>query len=179
MRGGKRKRVKRLHTGTLFSSGKITKSFHQELTSFICAFHSGLSTEWFANYTYPLEMAVPVSCDLSGWWTVCLVHPRYRFFFSSLRNCIGVLETKEVPGCQGRGCASGDGCSGLAPPQAPCVVFGRWPGARFKQGRGPLHPSTDPFQPLLTSHLPSAPHVQTGWPPQCLQLCCWACHQVS
>lgn len=66
MRGGKRKKVKRLHTDTLFSSGKITKSFHQELTRFICAFHSGLSTECFANYTYPLELAVVVSCDLSG-----------------------------------------------------------------------------------------------------------------
>ena len=137
MRGGKRTRVKRLHTDTLFSFGKITKSFHQELTSFICAFHSGLSTEWFANYTYSLEMAVAVSRDLSGWWTVCLVRPRYRFFSSS-RNCTGVLETKEVAGCHSLGCALGDGSSGLAPRQASCVVLGRWPGARCRQGQGGL-----------------------------------------
>lgn len=66
MRGGKRKRVKRLHVDTLFSSGKITQSFHQELTSFTCAFHSGVSTECFANYIYPLEIAVAARCNLLG-----------------------------------------------------------------------------------------------------------------
>lgn len=162
MRGGKRKRVKRLHTGTLFSSGKITKLFHQELTSFICAFHSGPSTEWFANYTYPLEMAVAVSCDLSGWWRVWLGHPCCRFF-SSLRNCIGVLKSQEVPGCHGWGCASGDGCSGL--PRLPVWSLAGGLGLDSGKNGGPLNSGRPPFQLPLTCHLPSVPHVPKGRSP--------------
>lgn len=84
-----------------------------------------------------------------------------------------------MPGYHGLSSASGDVSSGLAPPQAPCVVFSRWPGARFRQGRGALE-SWQNFFPapaqLLASKCSLGPDREI---PQCCQLCCWDCHQVS
>lgn len=40
------KKGSKVNTDIFSSSGKITKSFHQEVASSICDFHLGLPTEW-------------------------------------------------------------------------------------------------------------------------------------
>lgn len=156
MRGGKKKRVKRLHTDTLFSSGKITKLFHQELTSFICDFHSGLSTEWFANYTYPLEMAMAVSCSLSGWWTVCLVHPHYILFFF-IKKLHRSLRAKRCLATMAWAVPQEMSLQVLLLSRLLVWSFPGDLGLDSGKDEGLLSPGRTSFQPLLNCQLPSAP----------------------
>lgn len=162
MRGGKRKRVKRLHTDTLFSSGKITQSFHQELTSFICAFHSGVSTECFANYIYPLEMAVAASCNFLGDIQLALSTLATASLWAIAQEC---LRTKRCLPAPARAAPQEIVLQVSLLPQAPCVVFGKWLGVAFRQGCGHFCPGRAPSNPCSSATIPVLPTPDCGEPP--------------
>lgn len=86
-------------------------------------------------------------------------------FFSSLRNCIGVLESKKVPGCHAGAVPQEMAAQVLLLPILPVWSLAGDLGLDSSKDGGSLHPSRAPFQLLLTCHLPSAPHVRTGRSP--------------
>lgn len=162
MRGGKRKRVKRLHIDTLFSSGKITQSLHQELTSFTCAFHSGVSTECFANYIYPLEIAVAARCNLLGDEQLALSTLATGNLWATAQEC---LRTKRCLPALAQAVPQEIVLQVSLLSQSPCVVFGKWLGIAFRQGCGHFCPGRVPSNPCSSATIPVPPTPDCGEAP--------------
>lgn len=141
-----RKRVKRLHTDTLFSSGEITKSFYQELTiSFVLFFQDCL-----------------LNCLL-----ITCIHWKWQWLFlgeehSPLSTLANIFEQLHKKAGEQRGAWAAPqdiAFQVLLLPQTPCVVFGKRLRAGFRQECGHFCPDKAPFPCLILCHHPNAPHA--------------------
>lgn len=145
-----RKRVKRLHTDTLFSSAKITKSFYQELTILFVFFFQDC-----------LLSCLLITCIHWKWqWLLAVIFLGEEHSpLSTLANIFEQLH-KKAEEQRGAWAAPQDiAFQVLLLPQTPCVVFGKWLRAGFRQEYGHLCPDKARFPRLILCHHPNVPHA--------------------